>query len=120
MKIAWIDHLCNVEAEKSTIIEFSELIKKGGIELYCAESLNEFRKLHGDLANYQGVLMHPGVEMQENIFDVEEEFPGIPLAIVSHLPEDYWKDRIPVFSYEHPDKIAEFFKSKTTTQVKLQ
>jgi hypothetical protein len=107
MKIAWVDYTFNPRNRSFVDRQFAEEMKQKGLELDVRRTIGEF----GELKGYQGIIMHPGVRRQKDIFTTQERFPHLPLAVISDIPDDYEnEDEIPVFGYRSIERIAKFFK----------
>ena len=105
MRIAWIDY----------DLEFVEIFKRQiereyVVQLFRDISLDEFERAHGFINEFDGALVHPGIDNQKYfINDFPREHPNLRFALISPLPQDYKNERIPVLSYFKMKSVAEFF-----------
>lgn len=92
MKIAVIEHrlkyfhgteLNNLISELKT--KFNNL----NLEAHIAQSIEEFREKHGSLKNYDGVILHPGINQQKKAVETIKKHPNLKIGFITEQIVDY-------------------------------
>lgn len=85
MKLAVIDHSGYVE-------KAFEGIPIGGLELSCAETIEDFEKKFGELKGFEGLMLHPGkTQFNSSIQKLKNKYPDLKYCVVTLNPKDYKK-----------------------------
>ena len=76
-----------------------------------AETLEEFEENYGRLSNYDGLLLHPGIENQiRYLRKIPENYPNLKYAIASHGLVDYLDNgKVWVFDFSDVEGILNYF-----------
>lgn len=104
MKLAVIDHKIHFNRLK-------ERLQTKGISVDLAETLEEFEKNYGSLNNYDGLLLHPGIENQTRYLrTIPEHYPNLRYAIASHGLADYLDNgKVWAFDFTDIEGILNYF-----------
>lgn len=86
----------------------------GGVEIRVSMTEQEFEEQHGSIKDYDVVLLHPGIRMQEKYLrEFPLKYPDKKIAIVIDAPGDYHiPDEIPIFSWHNYEGLYEFMTGK--------
>jgi len=114
MKIAIIDH--NYDERKSrddfrTLEGIRLLLGSHGIDTEIAVTLEAFEDAHGDLKEYDGILLHAGVQGQVPAQrNIQAKYPKIKIAVPTAAKDDYYcNEEIPCIGYRNYRMLYQFF-----------
>ena len=62
-----------------------------GVRVSCAKRVEEFERLHGNLNNYEGLILHLGLNdlAAQHLEKIQEKYPQIPIVLVSPSESEY-------------------------------
>ena len=99
-KLAYIDY--GLDLSKP----FIEILKRKNDVTY-AKTFEDFLK-DNDLNSFSVLLYHPGLRDGHNLSKIVENYPTLPIAIITHAEFDYFGSDLPIFSFSSQDAIISY------------
>lgn len=112
VKFAYIDHRLNDKITFSDdIIQYA---KKNSISIDFAETFDEFNRLHGNINNYDVLIIHPGQKNFDDLIQFRKK-SVIPVVVVAAGVLEYEDDveNIRVINYLDKKNLFDFNKCQS-------